>query len=512
MSKPWVVVCGMIRDAAVFATKLETLRAWKADGVIEDVVLSTWAGEIDRYPEVGEAWSRGEFILVETDPPILKTVGHTVHQARSLYYGLQAVPEGVKVLKTRPDLGDLTGPVRAILEQIDLTLTPKAGWPEVFGSKIAVVMHSLEIPFYVNDIIYFGVREDLLRLANFDLSTEYLCSHMAPEQFFFRGAFAGQFPLLEAYFQVAPPLVFNDAVDGQARQDILLQSDVFLDAVALNTRLMNHYFRIGFVADEQRRAQGPLPEGFDLRAMFGPSQTPGVRFYEPIHSSNVFEERAGAAILERRFAMDDLGARMAEALDRTEDPAYWRSYSANPLNPSDSIRALQRSIADRFPNTGHRLVEEDAGSRRRRIKLSGERISLMVDTQEGVRLSEEVNFLRRLVNDLQGGRPISPERLAAASGPVDAIVQSDFADEPDAPSAPDVAATDDRVLNQPGGDVAVSEAAAVSPVDVVEDGGPQESAVSSSGTGQAPEATGAAAPTGFTKTLERLLGRGSAQS
>lgn len=402
MSKPWVVVCGLIRDEAHFAAKLETLRTWKTEGVIEDVVLSTWAGELDRSPAASEAWGRGEFILVESNPPSLKTVGHTVHQARSLYYGLQAVPDGAMVFKDRPDLSELTGPLRRTIEEVDLTLTPSLEWPTVFGSKIAVSAFCIDSPFYINDIHYFGRREDLLRLANFDLSTEFVCNHMAPEQFFYRGAFAGRFPLIEAYLQIAPHFLYNSAEESERRLKILLSSDAYLDALALSLRLMRQYFRIGFIAEEQRRQLPLLPKGFDLADLIMRPGTPGAYFNPSAGIVSVFEESTVDSILQKRFARNALGRRMAAALNRVSDPAYWRDYPANPLSPSPGIRALQSAIKAKFPHMGDRLAHVQESPRRIRVTGPADRLGLLVESDETRRQAEEINHLRRVIDQMQG--------------------------------------------------------------------------------------------------------------
>lgn len=405
MSKPWVVICGLIRDEAHFAAKLDTLRKWKADGEIEDVVLSTWIGEVDRSPAVAEAWARDEFILVESDPPPLKTVGHTVHQARSLYYALQAVPDGKRVLKDRPDMSELTEPVLRTMQEVDLSLSPSSDWPEIFQSKIVVSAFCIDSPLYINDIHFFGLREDLLKLANFDLSTEFLCNHMAPEQFFYRGAFSGQFPLLEAYFQVAPHFLYNNEEDSNDRVKILLASDAFLDALAFSLRLMRHYFRVGFIIEEQRQRLPLLSSGFDLADLLTQPGTPGTYFNPLARVVSLFEESTLDSILQGRFARNSLGRRMMAALKRVSAPNYVRDYSANPLSPSSDIRKLQAAVQKRFPFMGDRLADVGGDSRRIRVSGPGDRIGLVVETDETRRQAEEINHLRRVIDQMQGELP-----------------------------------------------------------------------------------------------------------
>lgn len=401
MSKPWVVICGVVRDVAHFSGQLEALKRWKADGFIEEIVFSTWIGEVDNYPSVIEARDRGDFVLVESRPPILRTVGHTLHQARTLYYALQAVPDGVRVLKVRPDIALVTDAIRDTLEDVELNLEPVEGWPDVFGAKICVITYCMDTPLYINDIVYYGYREDLLKLASFDLSTEYLCNVPAPEQFFFRGPFAGRFGLLEAFFQVAPNFQFNDPAAARDRLEIMLSSDVFLDVLALSSRLMRHYFRVGFVPDLIRANMAPVEDGFSLGAMLLDGAVSGTEFHASFGGVNLFEERALDAILQGRFARDELGVRMAAALNRTADPEYWSRYSDNPLRPTAEIRALSDALRARLRGLGGRLAQVGEGGRSYRIEGPTDRVALMVQTDDARRQAEEINYLRRLVDELQ---------------------------------------------------------------------------------------------------------------
>ena len=303
----WAIICGLIRNEDGFRHQLETMLRYKEMGEIDDIVVSTWFGEFERYPAVWEAHARGEFILVQSEPPLLKTAGHTVHQAKSLYNALQAVPDGAMCLKIRPDMALVTEAVMDSVLTVDLTLTPQEGWPEIFQQKILTAGYFGCSPFYINDILFYGQREDLLRLASFDLSTEMVCANTAAEQFFFRGAFARVCPLIEAYLKVYPPFLYGEQAAGEARVDTLLASDFFLDVLATSTRFMRHYFRVGFIHEAARKAHAPLPKGFDLREVLVPKAgTLGVNFNSHATASSIVEERVISAILEGRFKRDAL--------------------------------------------------------------------------------------------------------------------------------------------------------------------------------------------------------------
>ncbi|MDA0742705.1 MAG: hypothetical protein O3B99_04030 [Proteobacteria bacterium] len=405
MSQRWAIVCGLIRDEQAFQAQLASLRSWKARGDIEDIVVSTWRGEIDRYPAAKEAHARGEFILVESEQPILKTNGYTMHQSRSLYYALQAVPDGAMVLKLRPDIALINEVTRAAVLSTDLTLNPKPGWPEIFNQKILVAAYFVDSPFYINDILYYGQREDLLRLASFDLGVEMTCTNMAPEQFFFRGAFANACPLIEAYNQVSPFYYFGDEEGGIRRRNTLLASDAFLDVLAVSTRWMEHYFRVGFISEPHRESLPSLPDGFSLAELLGSdSGLPGTDYQSAAHAVTAVDENIIHGLLQQKFSKDALGLRMIEALERTASPNYWLSTSNNPLRPSQGIRDLQYALADTLGPRSlgyiHRLSEQ-VDDRTYRVRGHVERLSLTIESDQTRLLTEEINHMRRLVDDLQ---------------------------------------------------------------------------------------------------------------
>lgn len=402
----WAIISGLIRDEAVFQHQLDHMLRHKAAGDIDDIVVSTWFGELERYPSVREAYERDEFVLVQAEPPLLKTAGYTVHQAKTLYNALQVVPEGAMCLKIRPDIAPVTDAVMAAVLTVDLTLTAQKGWPKVFKQKILTAGYFVDSPYYINDIIFYGQREDLLKLATFDLSTEMVLANTAAEQFFFRGALANLCPLIEAYLKIYPAFPFGDPGVGQARMQALLGSDFFLDVVATSTRLMRHYFRVGFVHEEGRAGHAPLEAGFDLDDLFIPkTPTPGVSFNEQASSSTVVEERAMSAILEGRFKKDALGERMMAALARTEDPSYWQTFNDNMFRPDPAVVALEQSLRAVYQETNFayevRLaVQNDERGRNFSVAGPQDRLGLTVKTDETRRLEEEINHMRRQVDAL----------------------------------------------------------------------------------------------------------------
>ncbi len=399
MSSRWAVICGLVRDEAALAVKLDTLAEWRRQGVIDGVVLSTWAGEKERYSIVSEKLASGAFTLVEMDQPRLKAPGHVIHQMKTLHYGLQAVPADAWVLKLRPDLGPISDIVRESI--LDPGLEPDGDdqWPDVFSSKILTPSAFLDQPYYINDIIYYGRRRDLQKLANFDLSTEYACTSTAPEQFFYRGAFAGRIPLFEAALQVLPHFAYNDEAGAARRLAALLGSDFFLDVFALNLLFLKKYFRLGFAPAGSRT---PLDQPLSIADLFSATATiPDVAYNRGAVAPALQGERALDALLSGHVVPDELGMRFAAALERVRDPAYRDGFEANALTPHPAVRALARAVWDALPGMPRRLDErEDPDGRHFFIGGHHDRVSMASDDDHTRRLEEEINHLRRRIDEI----------------------------------------------------------------------------------------------------------------
>lgn len=399
----WVVICGLVRDEAAMAAKLDTLKTWKQDGVIDGVVFSTWHGEIARYSEISSRFEAGEFVLVELEQPKVKSFGYTLHQSKTLYYALQAVPDGAMTLKIRPDLGLLNDQVRNAILGTDITMDVPVGWPKVFERKVLISTSFLDAPFYLNDIVFYGLKSDLLALASFDFSTEMVLANTAPEQFFFRGAFARQFPLLEAYLLVQPYFVYDDPEQSAMRISMLLESDIYLDVLALNVRFMRTYFRIGIIDPLERDGFAPIDAALRLEDLFHvPQAVPGAAFLPGSHTVMVSDERPLDAMIARRFARSELGKRFAAALERIDDPSYWRDFPVNPLHPTPALRKLEQRLNAAMHALPSRLDSRlDDTGRHFIVRGHSDRVGLTVETEETLKLHEEINHMRRQLDALR---------------------------------------------------------------------------------------------------------------
>ena len=53
----WAVICGAVRQEFELYNVIALLCEWRAKGMIEGIVLSTWKGEIDQIPHLRYKYS-----------------------------------------------------------------------------------------------------------------------------------------------------------------------------------------------------------------------------------------------------------------------------------------------------------------------------------------------------------------------------------------------------------------------------------------------------------------------
>ena len=67
-----------------------------------------------------------------------------------------------------------------------LALGPLDDWPRIFEERLVVLACSLLTPFYINDMIFYGRKNDVSKLISFDIGCEMIYSNMAPRAILFR--------------------------------------------------------------------------------------------------------------------------------------------------------------------------------------------------------------------------------------------------------------------------------------------------------------------------------------
>jgi hypothetical protein len=320
MTQRWIVFTGLVRSEEECNRKLDTVAQWLADGLLHGLVFSTWLGEFDAYPELRARLLGMGATIVESAPPPIKTVGHALHQMQTLHMGLRAVPAGAYVMKSRVDMNVLVAQQERLLRRGPVPLDLPEGWPAIFSHRVAIADSFVFSPFYTNDIQFFGMREDLLKIASFDIGIGMFSPHLGTEQWLHAGPFVGHFPTLRQFLAYQPGLLFGRPQDTEAVSLLLMEHEVARRALFTSWLLLRHYYEFIYGVPSQK----PLPDALDFRQIFVPEYLHGLRPHVSAHQPTVSNNHALDTLLQGRWVLDgraaDFSAEVA-ALESAGAPA-----------------------------------------------------------------------------------------------------------------------------------------------------------------------------------------------
>ncbi|ESQ80738.1 hypothetical protein AEYBE204_00010 [Asticcacaulis sp. YBE204] len=301
----------------------------------------------------------------------------------------------------RPDLGPSGDDLLERVVGANLTINLPEGWPKIFEYKIYVANAFAIAPYYIHDITFYGLREDLLKLANFDLSSEYICASLAPEQFFYRSPFAEGFPIFDAYLQAYSPLLFGEADLSRQRIDVFLSSDFYLDVFAAYMRLLSVYFHLGLYGSS---GQPEALKNISLEDLLkGDVPGDGYNFLQGAFVATIDSQEVVTAVLTDGLKSSAVTSRLEAAVQRTADYNYLASFQANPLMPVEGAKALHEALAE-FPMHSDTKYDRNADPEARHFKVFGhhDRINVTVDNDPIRDLEAELSRMRREIDQLRG--------------------------------------------------------------------------------------------------------------
>ena len=90
-----------------------------------------------------------------------------------------------------------------------LALGAPHDWPDIFEERLVVLACSLLTPFYINDMIFYGRKNDVRKMVSFDVACEVIYANMAAEQFYFAPLFSRALPIFHSFFQLSAPYSYD---------------------------------------------------------------------------------------------------------------------------------------------------------------------------------------------------------------------------------------------------------------------------------------------------------------
>ena len=244
--KVFVVVTGLVRDPQLFSRSLSSLRSLSA---VSEIILSTWDTEVQENASILSEFQHKHGITIIANPEPDKWNGNLLSQMKSLYAGLNHVPEGSYVLKTRTDVCIEPDALRYVFEK-DLTLKPSQNFSQIrhpFDEKVCVWGVEATSPFYIHDLFFFGRHADISRLVNMDIRYDVLYE-LSKEKIHIRRflhPFLHEFPIFEKFLHIEHVLGNTDKFPVEYRYAVLerlLADEDYIFLMALYYKVVGTYF------------------------------------------------------------------------------------------------------------------------------------------------------------------------------------------------------------------------------------------------------------------------------
>lgn len=238
-------MCGAIRRPVEFLFTVGELARLKAEGRLDEIVLSTWRGEIDAHDGLRDRLLGAGLILIESDPPADLGAWNIFGQHKALTEGLDVCPDDCFVFKHRTDKA--YGGTWAFAPFLEADLPETFGPGAVFRHKIVCSNYSTTAPLYLADFCFLGHIDDVRQLVNFDrrYDSDFLPSAamILPEMRWFLHPFLSRSRRLDWWIRKAPVIETSRAIMNYAKAGAAEPlPSVARDVLALNLAFLRANF------------------------------------------------------------------------------------------------------------------------------------------------------------------------------------------------------------------------------------------------------------------------------
>jgi hypothetical protein len=242
MNKKAIVFTGQIRNEKGFVEFLDMLNSQSRESR-PLLYFSTWKGELDKYKLAAKKLKELDANIFEQEQPNLRLTGHTLHQIVALDAVLGSIEPDTYVFKSRPDMcsDDHTN-----LYRIFMTSNPEPV-VNMFLQNIApkykfkVSGYNLAHPFYINDMTYCGISNDLKMLVRLPFVMMTRFNPMSAEQMIWGGAPIESIRIFDNYFRVNAGLL-NDKDSSLSNAKMLKEFTGYHFALGAYYLLLSSWF------------------------------------------------------------------------------------------------------------------------------------------------------------------------------------------------------------------------------------------------------------------------------
>jgi len=250
-----VAICGLVRTPDLLLESISDFMVLRKQNLLDQIVFSTWIGEIDQYQGLRQRLTQCGVKLLESSPPEISGPGHIWHQMKALDLGLGQLADESYVLKTRADLYIRPEFIKMLATSEEYLQIADDGHKPIFEKKIWIPWFEISKPFYMADECFFGLCKDLKKLVNYDASYHVLydidcgISHVRR----FIHPFLRDHSIFYEYLQFGVQ-TGHSSMKRFAILDFDLHSDIFLEYLATYYLILDRYFRVetGYVPHQIR--------------------------------------------------------------------------------------------------------------------------------------------------------------------------------------------------------------------------------------------------------------------
>ncbi len=166
-----VIFCGLVRDIDLFKKTINDLQSLRKKKLVDKIILSTWIGEIQKTPNLSDFLKNNKIIVLESPEPEDRGDGNVWCQMKSLQIGLTKTKNDF-VLKTRTDVYINPDFLEKLLSDKEnlLKITYHLPKRDIFKYKLWAPWFEMTKPFFMGDECFFGHRDDLNLMINYDCS------------------------------------------------------------------------------------------------------------------------------------------------------------------------------------------------------------------------------------------------------------------------------------------------------------------------------------------------------
>jgi hypothetical protein len=206
----WVVITGNIRSGKEFKQIFQQIFRLRENKLIDGILFATWKNELDQAPGLEQVLVNSGVSILEIEPPIVDPKihplfhGYVYHQRKALHFALRSLPFNCFVLKARTDFAEerFASMVQTLFRGQDVKLETGISSP-ILQTRLFTYDARPDFFFYWDDIVFSGMRDDLIQLNNFDIACDFTQpGHFTPaESRLFAPLFLKHYPILQWFFE-----------------------------------------------------------------------------------------------------------------------------------------------------------------------------------------------------------------------------------------------------------------------------------------------------------------------